>query len=126
MFVYTPKGNVWGDDAFSYIADDVVNGDQHSVTAAVIISLRFMLLVDSIAAGITSSNSRGSSNKVGYHKTLRDVLQATDYSVDIVDSKNDGYSVSNFDTDHDGHPGWSTFDMIISASYIENQGPKFP
>jgi len=125
-FVYMPQGTVWGVDTFRYFTDDVVTGNRYSATAVVLISPRLMPLGDSITTGITSSNSRNPSIIVGYRKPLYDALLAAGYPVDFVGSQKDGYTLSNFDAEHEGHPGWSAFEMLFGTSYIDKQDPKCP
>jgi hypothetical protein len=126
QFQYTPQGTAWGVDTFSYVADDTLTGIPSLATAVVIISPRLMPLGDSITAGVFNSSGPDATIRVGYRKPLYDSLQSSGYLVDFVGTQNDGYSVSNFDPDNEGHSGWASSEIVFGTSYAPYQDPNCP
>ena len=75
------------------------------IVSAQCINTRIMPLGDSITAGY--GEVLDPAYIVGYRQFLWDTLLSTGYTVDFVGSQNYGYAVSGFESNNEGHPGWT-------------------
>ena len=66
-----------------------------------------MPLGDSITVGTLNGPEPPADIKVGYRKPLYDSLLAAGFTFDFLGAGTDGYGVTNFDYDHEGHGGWT-------------------
>ena len=68
--------------------------------------IRIMPLGDSITAGY------GSAFSVGYRQALFLSTVESGYEIDFVGNQKDGeFANPFFDADHEGHPGWGTYQV---------------
>ena len=126
QFKYTPLGTTSGVDTFGYVATDSVTGVPYTATGVVIVKPRIMPLGDSITAGVIYDVTPTVPTRVGYRKPLYDILVAAGYPFDFVGSQNYGYAVASFDPDNEGHPGWSSSEIVFGTSYGPYQDPACP
>jgi lysophospholipase L1-like esterase len=68
--------------------------------------VRIMPLGDSITEGL------GDPYEAGYRPMLWDLLKANGYEVNFVGSLNTGSLNGGFDADHEGHSGWTAYDIV--------------
>ncbi|MEN8133567.1 MAG: hypothetical protein ABFS45_26060, partial [Pseudomonadota bacterium] len=112
-FNYAPDlQGVGGMDSFSYQIDDP-RSEVTIKTATVIIQPRLMLLGDSITEGlIDAANGLPSQEqRIGYRKSLYDVLLTENFQVELVGSQRSGTAMLGFDADHEGHLDWSAAEL---------------
>jgi hypothetical protein len=110
-FTYQPDtsaGDKRGLDSFDYQVSDP-DGTTDSATKIVIIDQKIMPLGDSITQG-TVTPTIPFEERVGYRKPLYDTLIASGYTFDFVGSLDHGSAVL-VDFDHEGHGGWTAFDI---------------
>ena len=75
-------------------------------------TIRIMPLGDSITYDQTYGDTRPDRLKSGYRNHLWYKLSEANYAADFVGSQIAGQSViPEFDTDNEGHPGWTSFDI---------------
>jgi hypothetical protein len=77
---------------------------------------KFMPVGDSVTQGITSGVA-DEEFQVSYRKALYDKLKAAGYVINdeiFVGTLFSGESVTDFDPDHEGHPGWRA-DQIVDG-----------
>ena len=103
--------------------------------------IRIMPLGDSITEGVAEIPTSPDQNiseypvsngltltddKIAYRGELWDLLKAGNYEIDFVGSKNTGssYPTTDFDTDHEGHGGFSTTNIKDNiVGYLDNNTP---
>lgn len=109
QFEYTPDlASRGGTDTFSYQVTDL-DGRTDTGTVTVIIDYKIMPLGDSITMGATAG-VLPDSEKVGYRKNLYGSLTSAGYNFDFVGTRQHG-SFYIPDDEHDGHGGWSAFQI---------------
>jgi lysophospholipase L1-like esterase len=116
-FTYQPDteaGDRRGKDSFAFQVSDP-DGAVSSSTQTVIVNQTVMPLGDSITVGIIIGTITGAEppayTRVGYRKPLYDSLLAAGFTFDLVGAVTDGYGVSNFDYDNEGHGGWTAAEI---------------
>ena len=122
---YQFAGNSRGADTFEVrVQDDFGGVSSFSYTLA-LSPVRIMPLGDSLTQGITSDSVQEPSDasfdsppmdqRVGYRKPLFDLLNNAGYRFDFVGSQTDaGFNVFN-DYQHQGHPGFSDYEIAGSS-----------
>ena len=90
--------------------------------------LKIMPLGDSITSGYIladADNPRPDSVRTGYRNQLWYMLDNAGFSADFVGSEISGQAISPpFDTDHEGHRGWHSFDIAeYTYGYMVNSAP---
>jgi hypothetical protein len=99
-------GDKRGRDSFAYQVSDP-DGATASSTQTIIVNQTIMPLGDSITVGTLNGPEPPADIKVGYRKPLYDSLLAAGFTFDFLGAGTDGYGVTNFDYDHEGHGGWT-------------------
>jgi len=86
-------------------------------------TLRIMPLGDSITSGVTDHID--SKTDVGYRAPLYAQLKGAGYTVNFVGTLKTGTSVEPvFDTDNEGHPNWTSFQLAEHIfDYLNNTQP---
>lgn len=127
LFTYqadTRPGDKRGRDTFEFQVSDPDNAIARA-TETVIVNQAIMLLGDSITHGVnciggTQANGRCITDgflpfeeTAGYRETLYESLTDSGYAFNFVGSQQGGSMVSSplYDYDHEGHGGWSAFDI---------------
>jgi len=113
-FTYQPDtstGDKRGVDSFDYQVSDT-EGGVSSATETIVVNETIMPLGDSITMGsdFTGGTFGDSDFRVGYRKPLFDTLGISGYTFDFVGSFSDGSALLS-DSDHEGHGGWTAFDI---------------
>lgn len=112
-FTYQPDtaaGDKRGKDKFDYQVTDQ-DGGVASASRTIIVDQTIMPLGDSITAGDITWTTPLAATRVGYRKPLYDTLLKQGFTFDFVGSLNEGYGVSPFDFNHEGHGGWKASDI---------------
>lgn len=116
-FDYQPTGSSQGYlDTFTYRVDDLNGGTAEGTVEIVYGALRIMPLGDSITFGVTGyTGATGDVPKsefaVGYRQALYDNLRDSGYMVDFVGGEQAGSSAGLADPDHQGMPGWTSWQV---------------
>ncbi len=115
QFRYQPDGSGWGSDSFQYKVEGLPGGTVTN-TYTVIVEPRMMPLGDSITTGVEVGGSEANiiptaDLRVGWRLPLYNDLVAEGYAFDFVGGRNHGWGYSPFDSDHEGHGGWTATDI---------------
>lgn len=121
QYSYTRQSSNRGQDAFSYRIFDANGGYVADASQELIaVPYRIMPVGDSITSGVElydaniNADTPTPAKRVGYRKFLKDELSSLGYSIDLIGSRNEGYTVSGFtDTQHNGFPG-------VSDDFVSN------
>jgi|GEM_PF-1499711 len=116
-FTYTPnETGARGRDSFSYTVENADSGTEVR-TAEVLIQQHVMALGDGITLGRTAwvTGPGAEVNWTGYRKALQDSLRGAGYAVDFVGSLASGGSVEDFDPDHEGHDGFTPYQIAYGT-----------
>jgi hypothetical protein len=123
-FTYKPASNgARGTDSFSFQVTDLLGGSD-SATETVIIDKKIMPLGDSITAGVNSIGPVIEKFRVGYRKRLYDSLRGSGFGFDFVGTLTDGWGVSSFDFNHEGHRSWSAIQIAFGVSGFPSDGVR--
>jgi hypothetical protein len=112
-FTYQPDtaaGDKRGKDTFDYQVTDQEGGVANA-TETIIVDQTIMPLGDSITAGDITATTPPVEISVGYRKPLYDTLLTAGFTFDFVGSQIEGYAVSPFDFNHEGHGGWTASEI---------------
>jgi hypothetical protein len=116
-FTYTPNEvGARGRDSFSYSVGNADSGTEVR-TAEVLIQQHVMALGDGITLGRTArvTGPGAETNWTGYREALQDSLRGAGYVVDFVGSLASGGSVEDFDPDHEGHDGFTPYQIAYGT-----------
>ena len=118
-FTYVPgtsAGDKRGLDSFQFRVSDT-GGQSSSATESVIVNQTIMPLGDSITQGVVcitevdgDCDFGAPEDRAGYRKPLYDTLITSGYTFDFVGTLDQGSAVL-VDFDHEGHGGWTAFDI---------------
>ena len=124
-FSYQPASSgARGLDTFTYQATDP-DGGNDSATQTVVVDEKIMPLGDSITDGVIGPIVLPISERLGYRKPLYDSLTGSGFTFDFVGSLTSGSSaLPDFDIDHEGHGGWSAFDIAFGMNGFPTDGVR--
>ena len=124
-FSYQPASSgARGLDTFTYQATDP-DGGNGSATQTVVVDEKIMPLGDSITDGVIGPIVLPISERLGYRKPLYDSLTGSGFTFDFVGSLTSGSSaLPDFDIDHEGHGGWSAFDIAFGMTGFPTDGVR--
>ena len=125
-FSYQPASSgARGLDTFTYQATDP-DGGNDSATQTVVVDEKIMPLGDSITDGVIGGGPvLPISERLGYRKPLYDSLTGSGFTFDFVGSLTSGSSaLPDFDIDHEGHGGWSAFDIAFGMTGFPTDGVR--
>lgn len=111
-FTYTPNAGARGLDSFTYLVDDLEGGTDTDTVTLIVGDTRIMPLGDSITLGAESAGVPPPGSRIGYRKTLSEALVGLGYAVDFVGSRQDGQDTGLADTDHEGHGGIDSTELV--------------
>jgi len=116
-FSYKPlAGGERGTDLFNFRVTDP-DGAFDTATETVIVDQAIMPLGDSITGGTTIPGAIPEAERVGYRQDLYLTLLASGFTADVVGTLDFGYAaVPDFDSDHEGHGGWTAADIAFGQT----------
>ncbi|HHH42943.1 MAG TPA: hypothetical protein ENK49_02295, partial [Gammaproteobacteria bacterium] len=128
QFRYQPDGSGWGSDSFQYQVEGLPGGTVINIYT-VIIEPRMMPLGDSITTGVEVGGNEPdiiptADLRVGWRLPLYNDLVAEGYAFDFVGGQNHGWGYSPFDSDHEGHGGWTATDIAWGKTGYPTDGVR--
>ena len=130
IFTYkadTGPGDNRGQDTFDFQVIDP-EGAIATATETVIVDQTIMPLGDSITEGsdFTGGSFAPKEERVGYRRSLYDQLITSQYMIDFVGSVQSGSAAipTLDDIDHEGHGGWTAFDIANGRNMDGTDGVK--
>jgi len=115
-FTYTPNNGARGIDTFTYRVDDLEGGVDTETVTIIIGDTRIMPLGDSITLGTQSLGLPPAGFRIAYRQTLFEELVRLDYAIDFVGNQSEGQLTGLADTNHEGHGGINTTELIIGRT----------